>query len=966
MTTDYRSTVFLPKTDFPMRGGLPKREPELLERWEKLGLFERLREKSKGREKFILHDGPPYANGHLHIGHALNKILKDVINRSQQMLGKDANYVPGWDCHGLPIEWKIEEQYRAKGKDKDEVPILEFRRECREFAEKWVGIQSEEFQRLGVVGNWDDPYLTMALESEARIAAELMKFAANGRLFRGSKPVMWSVVEKTALAEAEVEYHDHKSHTTWVKFPVTQGPKELVGANVLIWTTTPWTIPANRAIAYSRDIAYGLYEVTAAPEDNWAKPGDKLIMADALAASVMEAARVESYERRADVDPAAIERCAHPFRGIEGGDGYWDYDVPLLPADYVTDDAGTGFVHTAPGHGADDYETFDKNRALFAEVGLTEVPHTVGEEGEYYDHVPLLAGKRIYDHKGKEADANKAVIDLLVQTGALIARGRLSHSYPHSWRSKAPLIFRNTPQWFISMGDDKGADGLRAIALKAIDETRFVPASGKTRLRGMIEGRPDWVISRQRAWGVPIAVFVRKSDGDVLVDEGVNARIFKVFAEEGADAWFKPDAAARFLGNDYDPEEWEKVDDILDVWFESGSTHAFVLEERPELKWPASLYLEGTDQHRGWFHSSLLESCGTRGRAPYDAVLTHGFILDEKAQKMSKSAGNALSPQDVVKQYGADILRLWVVGTDYTEDPVFGPETVKQMADIYRRLRNTLRYLLGALDGFDESERAAPEEMPELERWVLHRVWEFDQQLRKACDGFEFHPFFAALHTFCANDLSAFYFDVRKDTLYCDPADDPTRRAARTVLDILFGHLTAWLAPFLSFTAEEAWLSRNGEADGKAESVHLRTFPEVPESWRDDALATKWAKVRRLRRVVTGALELERAEKRIGASLQAAPRVYAPQELADAVADLDFAEICITSDITVVPETPPANAFTLSDVAEVGVVPETAVGEKCARCWRVLPEVGEDASAPELCGRCASAVAGREPVAADA
>jgi isoleucyl-tRNA synthetase len=966
MTTDYRSTVFLPKTEFPMRGGLPKREPELLERWEKMDLFKRLREESHGREKFILHDGPPYANGHLHIGHALNKILKDVINRSQQMLGKDANYVPGWDCHGLPIEWKIEEQYRAKGKDKDEVPILEFRHECREFAEKWVGIQSEEFQRLGVVGNWDDPYLTMALESEARIAAELMKFAENGRLFRGSKPVMWSVVEKTALAEAEVEYHEHQSHTIWVKFPVIAGPDDLVGTDVLIWTTTPWTIPANRAIAYSRDITYGLYEVTAAPEENWAKRGDRLIMADALAASVMEAARVEGYERKADVDPASITRCAHPFRGIDGGEGYWDYDVPLLPADYVTDDAGTGFVHTAPGHGADDYITFDNNRALFAKVGLSEVPHTVGEEGEYYDHVPLLAGKRIYTHKGKEGDANKAVIELLVQTGALIARGRLKHSYPHSWRSKAPLIFRNTPQWFISMGDDKGAEGLRAIALKAVEETRFVPASGKTRLHAMIESGPDWVISRQRAWGVPIAVFVKKSDGEILVDENVNARIFDAFVDEGADAWFTENAKARFLGNDYDPEEWEKVDDILDVWFESGSTHAFVLEEREEMEWPASLYLEGTDQHRGWFRSSLLEACGTRGRAPFDAVLTHGFILDEKAQKMSKSSGNALSPQDVIKQYGADILRLWVVGTDYTEDPVFGPETVKQMADIYRRLRNTLRYLLGALNDFDESERVAPDAMPELERWVLHRIWQFDTRLRQACDGFEFHPFFAALHNFCAVDLSAFYFDIRKDTLYCDPADDPTRRAARTVLDILFDHLTAWLAPFLAFTAEEAWICRNGDDASTPASVHLRTFPEVPESWRDDALATKWSKVRTLRRVVTGALELERAEKRIGSSLQAAPRVFAPKDLADAVADLDFAEICITSDISVIAEAPPANAFALSDVADVGVVPETAEGEKCARCWRVLPEVGKDAAAPELCGRCADAVGGLEPVAADA
>jgi len=966
MSTDYRSTVFLPKTEFPMRGGLPKREPELLNRWAELGLFERLREDSKGREKFILHDGPPYANGHLHIGHALNKILKDVINRSQQMLGKDANYVPGWDCHGLPIEWKIEEEYRAKGKDKDEVPILEFRRECREFAEKWVAIQSEEFQRLGVVGDWEDPYLTMALEAEARIAAEIMKFAENGRLFRGSKPVMWSVVEKTALAEAEVEYHEHTSTTIWVKFPVIQGAGDLVDADVVIWTTTPWTIPANRAVAYSADITYGLYEVTQAADENWAKVGDRLVIADALVGSVMEAARVEAYERKAEVDPSNIARCAHPFRGVDGGEGYWDYDVPMLPADYVTDEAGTGFVHTAPGHGADDYNTFVDNRALFAQVGLIEVPHTVGEAGQYFDHVPLLAGKRVYNHKGKEGDANKAVIELLSAASALIARGRIKHPYPHSWRSKAPLIFRNTPQWFISMGDEKGADGLRAIALEAISKTRFVPTSGQTRLHGMVESGPDWVISRQRAWGVPITVFVRRADGEVLVDPAVNSRIFKAFAEDGADAWFSDGAKARFLGNDYDPDEWEKVDDILDVWFESGSTHAFVLEEREAMAWPASLYLEGTDQHRGWFRSSLLESCGTRGRAPFDAVLTHGFVMAGDGQKMSKSLGNIVSPQEVIKQFGADILRQWVVASDYEEDLRIGPEIIKQQTDIYRRLRNTLRYLLGSLDGFDAAERVDQSGMPELERWVLHRVQEMDRALRTACDDLEFHPFFTALHNFCAVDLSAFYFDIRKDALYCDAGDAPVRRAARTVLDILFDHLTAWLAPFLCFTAEEAWISRHDGDESEPVSVHLRHFPEVPSEWRDDELARKWEKVRALRRVVTGALELERAEKRIGSSLQAAPLVTAPAEFVEAVADLDFAEICITSGIEVAIGPPPAGAFTLDELPSIGAQPALADGEKCARCWRVLPEVGQLATAPEVCGRCADAVAGHEPVAANA
>ena len=957
MTVDYKDTIHLPRTDFPMKAGLPKREPELLERWARIGLWRKLRTDSKGRPKFILHDGPPYANGHLHIGHALNKILKDVINRTQQMQGKDANYAPGWDCHGLPIEWKIEEQYRAKGKDKDEVPILEFRRECREFAEKWVGIQSQEFQRLGVVGNWDEPYATMTFDAEAAIAAEVMKFAETGQLFRGSKPVLWSAVEKTALAEAETEYHDHVSTTIWVKFPVVATTDaELDGADVVIWTTTPWTIPANRAIAFSETVDYGLYEVTSAPDGNWAKAGDRFILADALAAAVMEAARVGGCEKRRTVDPAVIARCAHPFRGIAGASGYWDYDVPMLPAGYVTDDQGTGFVHIAPGHGADDYNTFLENRDVFASVGLTEAPQTVGEAGEYYDHVPLLAGKRAYTHKGKEGDANKGVIELLGGAKALIARGRLTHQYPHSWRSKAPLIFRNTPQWFISMGDGRGGESLRAKALAAIDETAFYPASGRTRLRSMIEQRPDWVISRQRAWGVPIAIFAREADGAVLADPTVNARIVGAFRAEGADAWFREGAAERFLGDAYDPDEWEKVDDILDVWFESGSTHAFVLEQRPELQWPASLYLEGTDQHRGWFHSSLLESCGTRGRAPFDAVLTHGFILDEKAQKMSKSAGNALSPQDVTEQYGADILRLWVVGTDYTEDPAFGPETVKQMADLYRRLRNTLRFLLGSLDGFTQAERVDPAEMPELERWVLHRLTEIDAALRRACGSFEFHPFFTVLHNFCAVDLSAFYFDIRKDSLYCDAVDDPKRHAVRTVLDIVFDSLTAWLAPFIAFTAEEAWLSRFGGDPACADSVHLRQFPAVPGSWRNRELAARWEKVRAVRRVVLGALEVERAEKRIGSSLLAAPDVFVTEDYAAALADLDMADIAITSDIAILTGPAPENAFTVAEVDGVGVVPKTAEGEKCARCWRVLPDVGCHEDVPETCGRCAAAV----------
>jgi isoleucyl-tRNA synthetase len=961
MSTDYKDTVFLPKTEFPMRAGLPRKEPTLLARWQEMDLYTRQREISAGREKFILHDGPPYANGNLHIGHALNKILKDVINRSQQMLGKDANYVPGWDCHGLPIEWKVEENYRAAGKNKDEVPIVEFRDECREFARHWVGVQSEEFQRLGVIGDWANPYTTMAFPAEAQIAREIMKFATSGQLYRGSKPVMWSVVERTALAEAEVEYEDYVSDQIWARFPITGDvPDGLAGAAVVIWTTTPWTIPGNRAVCFSSRIGYGLYEVTDAPDDNWAKTGDRLVLADALAEAVMKQARVAGYSRVADVPAATLAglTCAHPLAGLGGGYGF---DVPLLDGDHVTDDAGTGFVHTAPGHGADDFEIWTESEAALTARGIeTRIPFTVAADGFYTDEAPGFAGKCVITDAGDKGDANAAVIEALKEREALIGLGRLNHQYPHSWRSKKPVIFRNTPQWFISMGDAVGAGGLRAKALKAIDETAFYPQSGQNRLRGMIESRPDWVISRQRAWGVPITVFVHKATGEVLRDDAVNARIAEAFEEEGADAWFSS-PVARFLGNDYDADEYEQVRDIADVWFDSGSTHAFVLEERDDLQWPASLYLEGSDQHRGWFHSSLLESCGTRDRAPYEGVLTHGFVMAEDGRKMSKSLGNVVAPQDVIEQYGADILRIWVVGSDYSEDLRIGPEIIKYQADLYRRVRNTLRYLLGNLDGFEAGERVAVAEMPELERWVIHRLWEMDALVRRCAEGYEFHEMWTALHNFCAVDLSAFYFDIRKDALYCDAPDSLRRRACRTVLDQLFTSLTAWLAPILCFTAEEAWLARTGDDAGN--SVHLETYPEADPAWRADALAAKWATIRRLRRVVTGALEVERAEKRIGSSLQAAPEVHADAASIASLDGLDLAEIAITSDATLVEGEPPAGAFTLPDVAGIGVVPKLADGAKCERCWQVLPDVGVH-SHDGICGRCAAAVS-HSPKAAE-
>ncbi len=938
MATDYKSTVFLPQTDFPMRGDLPRREPALLERWARLDLWRRQRGIAAGRPKFILHDGPPYANGNIHLGTALNKILKDVINRAQQMLGKDAIYVPGWDCHGLPIEWKIEEEYRARKKSKDEVPVVQFRRECRDFAAHWLDVQREEFKRLGVLGDWDHPYTTMSFAAEAQIVREIGKFAMNGGLYRGSKPVMWSVVEQTALAEAEIEYHDHRSTTVWVRFPVAESPRsELAGAAVLIWTTTPWTLPGNRAIAYGEAIDYVLVEIVRADEGSLARVGDKLLV------GLRRWPEVEKELRAGGVVLAAFTGadlagtiCRHPLHG----QGY-DFAVPLLAGDFVTDGDGTGFVHIAPGHGADDWELGQKH-------GI-EVPQTVAGDGTYFPHVPLFAGRHVYWPNGKTGDANGAVIAALAEAGGLLAQGALVHSYPHSWRSKAPLIFRNTPQWFISMT----ANGLRRKALDAIAATRWIPPQGENRIRAMIETRPDWVISRQRAWGVPIAVFVDKRSGELLRDQGVIDRIAAAFERAGADAWYTADPR-QFLG-DRDPADYEQVKDIVDVWFDSGSTHAFVLETRPDLQWPASLYLEGSDQHRGWFHSSLLESCGTRGRAPYDAVLTHGFVLDEQGRKMSKSLGNTVAPQDVVAQSGADILRLWVVASDYTEDLRIGPEILKYQADAYRRLRNTLRYLLGNLAGFSQSERVAPDAMPELERFVLHRLAEIDALVRRAAEDYDFHTMFTALHNFCAVDLSAFYFDVRKDALYCDPPDAPRRRAARTVLDRVFDCLVRWLAPVLCFTAEEAWLSRHG--DGAESSVHLETYAEVPAHWRDDALGRKWARIRELRRVVTGALELERAQKRIGSSLQASVAIHADAEDLALLAGLDLAEICITSDGTLSTAPPPPGAFTLPDIAGVAVAVGPAPGEKCQRCWRVLPEVGTVASYPDLCRRCADAVA---------
>src|SRR3954465_8224978 len=978
---DYSKTLFLPVTEFPMRAGLPQREPEILKSWNEIGLYRRLREQSAGRAKFVLHDGPPYANGNIHIGHALNKILKDVVTKSQQMLGYDSNYVPGWDCHGLPIEWKIEEEnYRSKGKTKpdfkDSAAMVAFRKECRSYATHWLNVQREEFKRLGIIGDWDHPYATMDYFAEAQIARELMKFAANGVLYRGSKPVMWGVVEKTALAEAEVEYEDYTSDMVWVKFPVTSPAHGVLAeASVVIWTTTPWTLPGNRAISFSPKIAYGIYKVTDAPADNWAKTGDLLILADALAAEVFKQPRGTGCEKVRDLPGDALDavECAHPLKGFGGG---YEFTVPLLPGDHVTDDTGTGFVHTAPGHGREDFDVWTANaRDLDARGINTAIPYTVDENGAFTDHAPGFTGKRVINDKGEKGDANEAVIKALVETGMLLARGRLKHQYPHSWRSKKPVIFRNTPQWFIAMdkpiaddGKTKPGDPLRARALHAISVTQWVPPAGQNRINGMIAGRPDWVISRQRAWGVPIAVFVReKSDGsaEILQDEIVNQRIAEAFMDEGADAWYMAGARERFLGS-LANEEWKKVDDICDVWFDSGSTHAFVLEDPVHFPQLGNIvrkvdggddtvmYLEGSDQHRGWFHSSLLESAGTRGRAPYDIVLTHGFTLDENGRKMSKSLGNTIEPQKVIKDSGADILRLWVCATDYADDQRIGPEILKNTIETYRKLRNTVRWMLGTLDHYKPADAVAPAEMPELERLMLHELAVRAAVVRKAYQEFDYKTVVATLSAFLNSELSAFYFDIRKDTLYCDPPSSPTRQAALTTIDLLCSSILKWLAPILSFTAEEAWRMYRPDAEP---SVHLTQFPDDLESLRDDKLAAKWEAIRNVRRVVTGALELERAAKNIGSSLEASPVIYvADRDMLATLFDADLAEICITSNYEVREGEAPASAFRLDTVPGVAVVVEKAVGTKCARSWKISPTVGEDPEYPDVTPRDAKAL----------
>ncbi|AGF74077.1 isoleucyl-tRNA synthetase [Bartonella australis AUST/NH1] len=956
-TIDYSETLYLPQTNFPMRAGLPQKELELIARWEKMDLYAQLRQQAKDRPFYILHDGPPYANGHIHIGHALNKVLKDIVIRSFQMRGFNANYVPGWDCHGLPIEWKIEEKYRARGKNKDDVPLNEFRRECREFAQYWIAVQSGEFKRLGIIGDFENPYTTMDFRAEARIASELMKFVMSGQVYCGSKPVMWSVVERTALAEAEIEYHDYQSEVIWVKYPISKSNSDdLCDAFVVIWTTTPWTIPGSRAVSYSSQISYGIYEVESAENDFGPKVGEKLLFADALAMSCAEKAKIVLKRLRAvSADELKALILSHPLRNFAGG---YHHKVAMFDGSHVTDNTGTGFVHTAPSHGREDFEIWNAHKSLLEQHGIdTVIPFLVDDAGFYTKEAPGFGpdrkegAARVIDDNGEIGNANKEVIYALIKADRLFARGRLKHSYPHSWRSKKPVIFRNTPQWFISMDKDLG-DGstLRSRALQAVMATRFVPSSAQNRLASMIADRPDWVLSRQRAWGVPICIFANE-DGVVLQDERVNQRILQAFESEGADAWFAEGARERFLG-ERAHEPWYQVRDILDVWFDSGASHSFVLEDRADLKWPADVYFEGSDQHRGWFQSSLLESCGTRVCPPYKAVVTHGFTLDENGKKMSKSLGNTVVPQDLTKTSGADIFRLWVATTDYWEDQRLGKTILQTNVDSYRKLRNAIRWMLGTL-AHDEGEEVPYSALPDLEKFVLHRIYEIDQLINQSYDEFDFKKIMRALLDFSITELSAFYFDIRKDSLYCDAPSSKKRKAALQVVRNIFDRVVTWLAPVLPFTMEEAWLERYPES----RSVHLEQFRPVPTEWKNELLAERWRKIRKVRKVVTGALELERADKRIGSSLEAAPTVFISNPvLLEALEDLDMAEICITSALTIIQGAPPSDAFILSDIEGVGVRSDKALGVKCARSWRYTQDVGSDPVYPDVSARDAAAL----------
>ncbi len=893
-----KSQINLPKTAFSMKANLPTREPEILKLWQSINLYDELRKSRKGEEKFVLHDGPPYANGNIHMGTALNKILKDIIVRFHQMDGKDSVYVPGWDCHGLPIEWKIEEQYKKNKKNKNEVPIVEFRKECRAFAEKWIDIHKDQFKRLGVVGDWDNYYSTMSFDAEAQIVRELGKFLKEGSLYRGFKPVLWSTVEKTALADAEVEYQDHRSDTIYASFPVkSSNIKELNDSEIVIWTTTPWTIPANKALAYNESLDYLLIEVN----DDGDFKNKKIVIADALIDTVAKDIKIQSFKKLKTFKGKDFKGtiCKHPFLKL----GY-EYDIPMLEARFVTTEQGTGIVHCAPSHGPDDFNLCMNN-------GIKAI-ETVDGDGRYTKNVALFEGMHIFK-------SNSIVIEKLKDQKKLLSSGELVHSYPHSWRSKAPLVHRATPQWFISMDSHK----LRNKALKAIDETTFYPSKGKERLKSMIETRPDWCVSRQRVWGVPLPIFINKKTGEILVDDEVFDNIAKIYEKEGSDGWFSDDPQ-KFLGKKYKAEDFEKLSDIVEVWFDSGSTHSFVLEKRKDLKWPASMYLEGSDQHRGWFHSSLLESCGTRDRAPFESILSHGFVVDGKGLKMSKSLGNVIAPEEILKKYGADILRIWVASSNYAEDLRIDYSILDQHAESYRKIRNTFRYLLGNLnDNFEQIdlEKIEIENLPELEQFMLHKIYNLNSKFKKYFKDYDFHNLYKELLNFCTVDLSAFYFDIRKDTLYCDPINSEKRKSTLILLNVILNSLLRWFAPILSFTTEEIYqlISKNKK------SIHLENFLNFPEKFNNLKLNSKWEQLIKIRDICNLSIEQKRGSKDIGSSLEAALIVKLNNENQKFLKNIDLSELCITSSVKI----------ENSDTSEIIVETSKAKGEKCPICWKI-------------------------------
>lgn len=923
MVNNYKETIFLPQTSFPMKADLAQKEPEFLKKWQDELLYKKIREKSKGRPKFILHAGPPYANGHLHMGHAFTGIIKDVVVRTQQMLGYDAPLVLGWDCHGLPIEWKIEEKYRKEKIGKEDLPVLKFRQECRAFAQHWIHIQKEEQRRLGVSADYENPYITMDFKTEAAIIQEFFTLLEKGEVYKGYKPVMWSVVEKTALAEAEVEYHDRQSPSIYVRFPIIEAPQapDLVGASVVIWTTTPWTLPANRAIAYNDSIKYVLVEVKESLPP--LHPHDRFIVAEDLLGQTLKTLDISKYKVIDHFlgDQLQKTKCHHPLHHL----GY-TFAVPLLAGDHVTVETGTGFVHTAPSHGLEDFE-------LGKKYGL-EIPEWVQEDGTYADAVPYFSGMHIFK-------VAPILLEKLKEQGHLLHETTLLHSYPHSWRSKAPLIYRATPQWFVSLENHH----LRQRALEAVEQTNWYPSQSKNRMRSMIERSPDWCLSRQRAWGIPLPVFIHKATGQPLIDSEINKKIVDQIAIEGTDLWFDDDRPHSFLAPQYTPEDFDVVRDILDVWFEAGSSFSYVLESRPELSFPADLYFEGSDQHRGWFQKSLLVSCGTRGKAPFKGVATHGFTTDEHGHKMSKSLGNGISPLEVADTLGVEILRLWTVSCDYADDLKIGQDILKRQQDLYRRFRNTIRYLLGALKDFNETEIVPYSDLPELEKWVCHRLSDLNQLLKESAQNYNAQSFYSALHTFCASDLSAFYLDIRKDSLYCDDRTSIKRRSTRTAMAHIFNCICHWLAPVLCFTAEEAWQTFKPGT----ESIHLSLFPQIPEEWHHTEVMQKIEQTRLYRKVMTGALEEARAKGKIGSSLQAHLSIYDPKGRIPQ--DFDYRDLAIVSTVEILLSPLPENAYTLEEIEDFGVLVENASGKKCERCWKVLEEVLHSPT-QDLCQRC--------------